>query len=187
MKRRLLQWLYAVLAIVLAIVLATIDATTGHELSFFVFYFLPVSFVAWHLGFAGGVGMAIFCGLLWSGADFLAGHRYASEFYSVWNGGIRLVSFLAMSWTVSKIRSLVDLERQTTETLRRTLAEVKVLESFLPICAQCKKIQNQQGDWQQMEVYIGQHAGTRFSHGYCPECARKFLEDAGLTDDEAAH
>jgi bacterioferritin-associated ferredoxin len=83
---------------------------------------------------------------------------------------------------VSKIRELLNTERQTTETLRRSLSEVKVLEAFIPICAQCKKIRNQQGVWQQLEVYLREHSNTQFSHGYCPECAKKVMAEAGWTD-----
>jgi len=82
------------------------------------------------------------------------------------------------------MRHALDREHNTAEALRRTLSEIKVLEAFLPICAQCKKIRNQQGVWQQLEVYIGQHSNTRFSHGYCPECARKAMQEAGLIDKE---
>ena len=69
------------------------------------------------------------------------------------------------------------------ERLRRTLSEVKVLEAFLPICAQCKKIRDQQGVWHPLEVYLGHHANTQFSHSYCPECARKIMAEAGLIDE----
>jgi hypothetical protein len=80
------------------------------------------------------------------------------------------------------MRYALDREHNTAETLRRALSEIKVLETFLPICAQCKKIRNQQGAWQQLEVYIGQHSNTQFSHGYCPECEKKAMEEAGLID-----
>jgi hypothetical protein len=93
---------------------------------------------------------------------------------------LRFVSFLAIGWSVAKLKEMLDRERETAASLRKALSEVKVLESFLPICAQCKKIRNQQGEWQQLESYIGEHSNTQFSHGYCPECARKALEEAGL-------
>jgi hypothetical protein len=78
---------------------------------------------------------------------------------------------------------LLDREREVTKSLRRSVSQIKVLETFLPICAQCKKICNQQGVWQQLEVYIGQHSNTQFSHGYCPECAKKIMAEAGLVDE----
>ncbi len=59
------------------------------------------------------------------------------------------------------------------EELRRTLAEVKTLRGFLPICSSCKKIRSDQGSWQQIEAYIRDHSDAEFSHGICPECAKK--------------
>ena len=85
---------------------------------------------------------------------------------------------------MSSVYQALGRERDTAEALRRALSEVKVLETFLPVCAQCKKIRNEGGVWQNMEVYIGQHSNTRFSHGYCPECARKAMEEAGLINDK---
>jgi len=45
------------------------------------------------------------------------------------------------------------------------------LPGLLPICASCKKIKNETGNWQQLEVYFLDRALTQFSHGMCPECA----------------
>ncbi len=53
------------------------------------------------------------------------------------------------------------------------LAEVRTLRSLLPICAFCKGIQDEAGNWQQLETYISKRSGTRFSHGLCPTCAEK--------------
>jgi hypothetical protein len=49
------------------------------------------------------------------------------------------------------------------------------------MCCQCKKIRTESWQWQQMERYISEHSSTEFSHGYYPECGKKFLEEAGLT------
>ena len=179
------KWAWATIAVLGVLVLGLVDWQTGYELNFFVFYFLPITVAAWFLGLGTAVALAVLSALVWSGADTLSGHEYSSYFYAVWNTTIRLVSFLAIGWTVSRMRNALDHERESAEALRRALSEVKVLETFLPICAQCKKIRNQQGDWQQLELYIGQHSNTQFSHGYCPDCARKAMEDAGLTDRRA--
>jgi hypothetical protein len=67
------------------------------------------------------------------------------------------------------------------ENLRTALAErdaaldrVHVLTGLLPICAACKNIRDQNGRWRQMEAYISEHSDARFSHGMCPDCARKW-------------
>ena len=184
MTRQLPRWLCAALTVGGVILLGLVDWLTGYELNFFVFYFAPLSVAAWCLGFGSAVALAVLSALVWYGADVLSGHMYSSPFYAVWNTTIRLVSFLAIGWAISRVRRALDHERHTAETLRQALSEIKVLEGFLPICAQCKKIRNQQGEWQKLEVYIGQHSNTRFSHGYCPECARKAMQEAGLIDKE---
>lgn len=52
-------------------------------------------------------------------------------------------------------------------------AQIKTLEGILPICASCKRIKNEDGRWQQMESYVREHTEAEFSHGLCPDCARR--------------
>jgi hypothetical protein len=60
---------------------------------------------------------------------------------------------------------------------RKLYKRIKVLEGFIPICAKCKKIRNQEDQWEQLEKYITQHSLVNFSHGLCPECARQLYPD----------
>ncbi len=72
-------------------------------------------------------------------------------------------------------------ERERTEATREkllaelqaALAKIKTLRGLIPICASCKKIRDDQGYWTQVEVYIRDHSEAEFSHGICPECAKK--------------
>jgi CheY-like chemotaxis protein len=57
------------------------------------------------------------------------------------------------------------------------LAQVKRLSGLLPICASCKKIRNDEGYWQQVEVYIHQHSEADFTHGICPDCMQKLYPE----------
>jgi len=65
--------------------------------------------------------------------------------------------------------------------LQEALDNVKKLSGLIPICSSCKKIRNDEGYWKQIEAYISEHSEARFSHGICPECAKKiyteFLKD----------
>ena len=61
--------------------------------------------------------------------------------------------------------------------LQKSLSEVKTLRGFLPICSHCKKIRDDKGYWNQIELYIQKHSGTEFSHGICPECAKMYYPD----------
>lgn len=61
--------------------------------------------------------------------------------------------------------------------LKEALAKVKQLSGFLPICASCKKIRDDKGYWNQIEAYIRDHSEAEFSHGICPDCAKKLYPD----------
>ena len=73
--------------------------------------------------------------------------------------------------------ALRDKEKQQEKLiakLQEALAEIKTLKGFIPICASCKKIRDDEGYWNQLEAYISKHTDAVFSHGICPECAEKF-------------
>lgn len=57
--------------------------------------------------------------------------------------------------------------------LERALDNVKTLEGMLPICASCKKIRTPDNQWHIIEQYIGQRTDATFTHGMCPDCAKK--------------
>lgn len=61
--------------------------------------------------------------------------------------------------------------------LREALAKVKALSGLLPICASCKKIRDDKGYWNQIEIYLKEHSEAEFSHGLCPDCLKKLYPD----------
>jgi PAS domain-containing protein len=77
-------------------------------------------------------------------------------------------------------------ERRNTEKenlelitrLQEALGKVKTLSGFLPICASCKNIRDDQGYWNRIEEYIEKHSEAEFSHGLCPDCVKKNYPDA---------
>jgi PAS domain S-box-containing protein len=60
--------------------------------------------------------------------------------------------------------------------LQASLAEVQLLSGLLPICASCKKVRDDGGYWTQVEVYVRERTNAEFTHGICPECAKKYRE-----------
>jgi len=70
------------------------------------------------------------------------------------------------------------LVKKRTAELEDAMSQVKVLSGFLPICSSCKKIRDDSGYWNQIELYIRDHSEAQFSHGICPDCAKKLY--AGL-------
>jgi hypothetical protein len=74
---------------------------------------------------------------------------------------------------VTERKQSEEKQKQLVLELKEALAKVKALSGFLPICASCKKIRDDEGYWEQMEKYISEHSEAQFSHGICPECAQK--------------
>jgi PAS domain-containing protein len=75
-------------------------------------------------------------------------------------------------------RRRLERERVTLiDDLRRALAEVKELTGLLPICARCKRIRDDGGYWQAVEIYLRDHSNAQFTHGICPECADEMYDE----------
>jgi PAS domain S-box-containing protein len=62
--------------------------------------------------------------------------------------------------------------------LQEALAKVKTLSGFLPICASCKNVRNDQGYWEQIEIYVRDHSNAEFSHSIYPGCMKKLYPQA---------
>jgi CheY-like chemotaxis protein len=75
-----------------------------------------------------------------------------------------------------KKRIEAERERLIIE-LQESLAHIKTLNGLLPICASCKKIRDDRGYWEAVEVYISDHSEAEFTHGICPDCARKLYAE----------
>ncbi len=64
--------------------------------------------------------------------------------------------------------------------LKKALREVKTLRGIVPICSHCKKIRDDQGYWDQVEVYVRKHTEADFSHSICPDCLQRYYPDVNL-------
>lgn len=72
--------------------------------------------------------------------------------------------------------------RKKNEELSSALAHVRTLRGLLPICSGCKKIRADKNYWEQVEVYFTKHTEAQFSHGYCPDCLKKYFPGIDLTE-----
>ena len=61
--------------------------------------------------------------------------------------------------------------------LREALSKVKTLSGLIPICSSCQRIRDDKGYWKLVADYISKYSEAKFSHGLCPECAKKLYPD----------
>jgi hypothetical protein len=90
-----------------------------------------------------------------------------------------LLTWLTWSLVSGRERAVAAVrEREKLiDDLQKAIAEIKTLQGILPICSICKKIRDDKDAWNQMETFISEHSDAVFSHGYCPDCAKKVMED----------
>jgi DNA-binding response OmpR family regulator len=69
----------------------------------------------------------------------------------------------------------LELRLHVAERILGFTAQVRQLESFLPICSYCKKVRDDKNYWSQVEEYLNERVGTRFSHGICPDCYERVV------------
>lgn len=95
--------------------------------------------------------------------------------------------FLTKPVDASELKSRIAVGKrliQADTAMRDALAQISTLHGLLPICANCKKVREDDGYWTQIESYLGKHAGSEFTHGICPECAEELyanVEDEGYS------
>ena len=58
-------------------------------------------------------------------------------------------------------------------TLERNLVEINTLQGLIPICCNCKKVRDDDGFWQQVEIYIMERSDAQFTHGICVTCSEE--------------
>ena len=83
-------------------------------------------------------------------------------------------SFNSMTKERNEMQTVVE---EKNIKLEKALCEIKTLRGIVPICAHCKKIRDDTGFWQQVEVYVDKHTEAKFSHGICPECVKDFFPE----------
>ena len=88
-----------------------------------------------------------------------------------------IVSVVAAFRDITERKQLEKDKETLIQKLQQSLETIKTLQGILPICASCKKIREDKDCWTHIEDYISRHSEADFSHGICPECAKKLYPE----------
>ncbi len=117
---------------------------------------------------------------VWNQTGAATAFRLQPHFYqTAWFMMLCMAAAALLVWGghTWRIRRLKAAERELKNRVDVALAKVKVLSGLLPVCANCRKVRNDQGYWNSLEQYIVEHSDTRISHGICPDCIRELYPD----------
>jgi hypothetical protein len=81
--------------------------------------------------------------------------------------------WLTLRETLERLKEAHASNETLVAELREALSNVKTLGGLLPVCAWCRRVRNDEGYWQQLELFLQAHSETRISHGVCPECMKR--------------
>ena len=157
-------------------VLAVLALAAHYALGWFIIFpflfIFPIMLSAWYSGRSFSLALtAILCLIRFSFIFNLPAPWTLGD--AALNGFVRFL-----------VLALIALLTAHMGKLHRALQlRVKTLEGLLPICAFCKRIRDERGEWNGIETYITSHSAAQFTHSYCPECIKQnyaeYLEKNG--------
>jgi two-component system cell cycle response regulator len=95
---------------------------------------------------------------------------FGGQRYLLTSARIQILDLLIASFETA-VRKNRELE-EANQKLRAAVQTIDTLRDLIPICCHCKKIRNDRGYWQQLEVYFEEHSLAEFTHGICPDCVQ---------------
>lgn len=93
-----------------------VDGLTGYELSFSVFYLVPVSIAAWYAAGATTYGIALLATGMWLAVEYSTDHTYSAEWILYWNSAVRLMLFVVVAFLIRQLRSHIELQQKLART-----------------------------------------------------------------------
>jgi hypothetical protein len=143
----------------IAVAALVADFFTGPVIQFPVFYVLPVGFAAWYAGIRWGLTLALLMPV--------ARLSYFDLWDPPWTFTESVINALIRMAVLSTIAVL--LARVASHT-RRLQTKVELLEGLLPVCVYCKRIHDDDREWEPIEEYVAAHTEVDFEHTVCPQC-----------------
>lgn len=108
------------------------------------------------------------------GISNLLGHFFKIvSFYFIYKSVIEIGLSKPYDLLFRDLKQSEEALRKQTRELKDALGRVKTLSGLLPICSSCKKIRDDRGYWNQVEVYFRDHSEAEFTHSICPDCMKK--------------
>jgi len=138
----------------LSALMVACDYATGSVVQFPLLHILPVSLAAWSGRKAHAYALAVLLPASRTVLSF-AWHIQQTPFDLGLNFIIRGIVLAGLVYLLLFLQSM------------------RLLRGLLPICAWCKRIRDENGDWHAVETYVQNHSEASFTHGICPDCVEK--------------
>lgn len=112
--------IWVMMGFILIVGLGLLDFITGYEISFSLFYLLPISLVVWFAGKRFGIAASIVSAAVWLLADVLSGNHYSHAIIYFWNSAIRFGFFIIVTLLLTELKTALEHEKNLSRTDRLT-------------------------------------------------------------------
>ena len=177
---RMVEWLskasemrIVIISLAILAVIGAVQVVTLARLTLAPAYLIPIALVTLRSTRTAGLLTSVVCGVMWISMEVRSPTGSEFLWLDAWNNLLRVGVFVSFALILARFKGDMVREMKLNAKLQAALAEVNQLSGLLPICAWCKRIRDDQGTWQQIETYITVHSEADFTHGICPDCARK--------------
>jgi hypothetical protein len=167
-----LRWITMAIALAATLLIGFIEYATGRQVFVSVFFLLPIVCTAWFGGATAGGVVSMAAAALWFMINALIRLKLDMALLLL-NAVINCLFYIFAVFMTCFLKRGLEREKKLVRDLRESREKIRVLEGFIPICAWCKRIRTDSGYWIQLESYLREHTEADFTHGICPECAKK--------------
>lgn len=167
------------LSVLLALGTAWLDWHMGFGLRIGPLYVVPAGLMAWKYGPWVGTFSALVLTAAWHSVEFWNAGALLTAMDTNWNLLVRLATLVSVALASAWAQASLERQRRLALELREAMDKVKTLEGLLPICAWCRKVRDDKGTWEQIEAYIEKNSNATWTHGICPDCRKRMLDDLG--------
>jgi hypothetical protein len=161
--------------------LGFLDYVTGYEMSFFVFYSVPVGVAAWYLGRWPAIGLALAATVTWLLADYFGGAKYSAPFFYYWNSTIHFLAFIINAVTIAKIKSDLDRRHVLAAELESTRETLRTVSALLPACPACGKPRDRAEGNRETEIAALARSCPEIAGTLCADCRNNGAEAVPTT------
>jgi hypothetical protein len=146
-----------------------LDYVTGNEVSVAIFYYVPIAYAAWNLGWGWSFGISTLSALTLTWVELLSGRHYSHEWIIAERTFMRLIVFGFVAFSFNYFKSTIEKERE----------KVRRLEGILTSCSCCRKVRDDQGNWSELDAYLRENTDVQPQTKLCPTCARETYAEGG--------
>ena len=155
-------------AVGLSAAVLLLDYMTGPYIAFPIAFIFPVALLAWFRPCWWAIALAtLLCFVRMDMSFYWITTTKFDPTNILINTCIRMVVLFLVAFLFARVAK----QQHALE------ARVRTLEGILPVCGFCKKIRNEEDEWEKIETYISRHSEAEVSHTVCPTCSKSVMPD----------